>query len=231
MKHLIKAIETEQKGCLNEFVLAIDKLKTFKELDCWHYNNLMPKGKSISSYEMQSKIVGGLDALKSYLIKRKEKAVYKSIEREVKKVQSVFNAGELLEVKISIEWKKSQMWGSNPSAECWYSYKDAQGNYASNYVKSGSIGGCGYDKQSTAVANCLNQINEVLKPLYKMKDNNINSKNHELLGYGAGYGITPSIEGGVGVSCYDRIFNKIGYEFKTVASGKTFDVYTITKKA
>ena len=123
------------------------------------------------------------------------------------------------------------MWGANPNAECWYSYKDAEGNHRSGYVTSGSIGGCGYDKGSTAVAMCLNQINEVLKPLYVIKNNVVpmEQQNRDIFGYGSGYGILPSIEGGVGVSCYPKIFKSIGYKFTTQASGKTFDVYTITK--
>jgi len=225
MKNLIKAIINEQKNRLENFILDINQKQGLNDLNTWHYNDLLPKGKNVSNYSF--------DSLKAYLITRKEKMVYKAIEREVNRIKTVFNAGELIDVKISMEWKRSRMWGSNPFAECWYSYKDAQGNFNSGYVVSGSIGGCGYDKGSTAVANCLNQINEVLKPLYILKDAQlqaIDKDNHKLLGYGSGYGILPSIEGGVGVSCYPAIFDKIGMEFKTVASGKTFDVYTITKK-
>jgi len=221
MKNLIKAIETEQKNRLNDFIFDINQLTELKQLNTWQYNDLLPKGKNVSKFTF--------DSLKAYLIDRKQKSIYKTIEREVSKIKAVENAGALLEVKISIEWKRSQMWGSNPKAECWASFINKDGNHDSIYVVSGSIGGCGYDKQSTAVANCLNQINAVLQPLYAIKDGSINSKNHELLGYGSGYGILPSIEGGVGVSCYPAIFNKIGYKFKTVASGKTYDVYTITK--
>ena len=221
MKNLIKAIETEQKTRINDFIFAINQLTELKQLDTWQYNDLLPKGKNVKSFTFE--------ALKAYLIDRKQKSIYKAIEREVSKVKAIENAGTLLEVKISIEWKRSQMWGSNPKAECWATFKDKDGNTNSNYVVSGSIGGCGYDKQSTAVAECLNQINAVLKPLYSVKNKSIDSKNHELLGYGAGYGILPSIEGGVGVSCYPRIFEKIGFKFNTVASGKNYDVYTITK--
>jgi len=229
MKNLIRAIETEQKKRLEDFIFEINKITDLKGLDTWHYNDLLPKGKNVSAMSF--------DVLKAYLIDRKQKAIYKAIEREVSKIKAVFNAGELIEVKISIEWKRSRMWGSNPSAECWYSYKDASGSRNSNYVTSGSIGGCGYDKQSTAVADVLNQINEVLKPLYSKKDKAIkqtfekinNDNNRELFGYGSGYGILPSIEGGVGVSCYPKIFASIGLKFYTVASGKTFDVYQITK--
>lgn len=221
MKNLIKAITTENRNRLEQFILDINVINDLKGLNTWQYNDLLPKGKDISQFS--------LDGLRAYLIGRKEKHVNKAIEREVSRIKSVFEAGELLSVKISIEWKRSRMWGSNPSAECWYTYKK-DGNNQSNYVTSGSIGGCGYDKQSTAVAYCLNQINEVLKPLYIKKDKNIDKVNRDLLGYGSGYGILPSIEGGVGVSCYPRIFETVGLKFETVASGKTYDVYTITKK-
>lgn len=229
MKNLIKAIETEQKQRLEDFILAINKIECedvfiTDALQTWQYKELLPKGKNVKSMTF--------NVLKAYLIDRKQKAIYKQIEREVNNVKTVFNAGTLLECKISMEWKRSQMWGANPTAECWYSYIDAQGNHASNYVKSGSIGGCGYDKGSTSVAECLNQINEVLKPLYAKKNKAMATdkrQNGDLLGYGSGYGILPRIEGGVGVSCYPAIFEGIGYKFATTASGKMFDAYSITK--
>jgi len=228
MKNLIKAIETEQKNRLDNFILEVNAIENLQDLKKWQYDDLLPKGKNMAAFT--------LVAYKAYLIDRKQKAVYKSIERDVKKINAVSNEGILLDVKISIEWKRSAMWGSNPKAECWYSYTDKDGNYQSGYVVSGSIGGCGYDKQSTAVADCLNQINEVLKPLYLLKDKSYNSElkgshidNRSILSYGSGYGILPSIEGGVGVSCYPAIFNAVGYDFKTIASGKTYDVYTISK--
>jgi hypothetical protein len=65
--------------------------------------------------------------------------------------------------------------------------------------------------------------------LYTEKEKNVTAKNHEILGYGSGYGILPSIEGGVGVSCYPTIFKNVGFEFKTTASGKSFDAYSIEK--
>jgi hypothetical protein len=68
--------------------------------------------------------------------------------------------------------------------------------------------------------------------MYLLKDvASTGVSNHNLFGYGSGYGLTPSIEGGVGVSCYPGIFDKLGYKFETIASGKTFDVFAITKKS
>lgn len=219
MKNLITAITTQERQRLEDFILAINEVQDIKGLNTWQYNDLLPKGKNMDSF--------GLDGYKAYLIGRKEKNINKAIERQVNKIKAVYSAGELLSLKISIEWKKSRMWGSNPTAECWYTYKK-DGNTHSNYVKSGSIGGCGYDKGSTAVSQCLNQVNEILKPLYKAKNESPLSNNNDFLGYGTGYGVLPSIEGGVGVSCYPRIFEKVGLSFETVASGKTYDVYTLT---
>jgi hypothetical protein len=222
MRNIIKAIEAKEKTRLTEFITDLEKINEVQDLDIWHYNNLLPKGKSLKKSTLQE--------AKAYLIKRKEKQVFKSIERQVNQVLTIGKAGEFIEAKITIDWKKSKMWGMNPAAECVYSYKDIEGNTRTNRVFSGSVSGCGYDKQSTAVANCLNQIDEILKMLYTIKNDNLDKENRDIFGYGSGYGITPSIEGGVGVSCYPRIFEKLGYEFKTIASGKTFDVYTITKK-
>lgn len=221
MKNLISAVTAEAKKRLEDFILGINQVQDAKGLNTWHYTDLLPKGKDTS--------VMSFDFLKAYLIKRKEQRIYKEIERQVKHIQTVMNAGELIEVKIQIEWKKNITWGANPTAEAWAYYLDKDGNHNSHYVKSGSIGGCGYDKQSTAVAEVLNQLNEVLKPLYLTRENNPNKPLHDLLGYGAGYGILPRIEGGVGVSCYPRIFETIGYKFETVASGKSFDAYKISK--
>ncbi len=221
MKNLINAITAQNKKRLEDFINEINLVPTKEGLKTWQYNDLIPKGKDTANMSFEG--------LKSYLITRKEKQVYKSIEREAARIKTIFEAGELIDVKISIEWKKSRMWGSNPTAECWCLYKK-DGETHSKYVTSGSIGGCGYDKQSTAVAQCLNQLNEVLKPLYLLKNKNVDADNRQLFGYGSGYGILPNIEGGVGISCYPHIFETIGLKFNTVASGKTFDVYTITKK-
>lgn len=225
MNNLIKAIEAEYSNRLSDFVATINAVNNLNELDTWYYNELLPKGKKVKFMEIGD--------LKTYLIERKRRATNKAIARETTSIRSVFNAGELIDVKITIEWKKSRMWGSNPSAECWYTYTDTMGIEQSGCVSSGSIGGCGYDKQSTAVAKCLNQIDEVLKPLYTLKDKallNRDITNRELLGYGSGSWLLPTIEGGVGVSCYPVIFEKIGFVFKCVASGKSFDVYTIVKR-
>jgi len=223
MKNIVKAVTAEEKKRLNDFINEVNEVQSMEQLNNWRFNNLLPKGKKMSSFN-------SLDAAKAYLIARKEKKAYKQIEREVEQINAISAAGKLISAKISVEWKRSATWGANPTAEAWIRFINKDGQTDSIYLKSSSIGGCGYDKLSTAIAEALNQSNEVLKPLYLLKNKNIEAKNHELIGYGSGYGIKPKLEGGVGVSCYPAIFNKIGFDFKTVASGKTYDVYEITKK-
>lgn len=226
MKNLINAVTAEQKKHLDSFIKEINESHTdFKSLDHWAYTELLPKGKKLGLMELTM----SLTEVKAYLVKRMEAKIYKNIEKEVNEIKEVFNAGDLISAKITVEWKKNRTWGANPTAEAWAQFKNKEGHIDSTHTSSGSIGGCGYDKKSTAVANALNQINAILKPLYKAKNKDIEKPNRELLGYGSGYGILPHLEGGVGVECYPRIFEKVGYKFESVASGNNFDVFIITK--
>lgn len=221
MKNLIKAIEQEKKKQLEDFKsqVNLEKLNTDSFKYSW-YGNLIPRGKDLSKMSETE--------LKAYLITRKEKSTYKAIEQEITEINALKEVGKLIDIKIQVEWKASKMWRANPTAECWYSYQK-DGDRYSGYVKSRSVGGCGYDKLSTAVAEVLNQIPEVLKPLYLKKDKNMDQHNRLIFGYGSGYGILPQFESGVGVSCFPNIFKAIGFDFKHTASGKTFDVFHCEK--
>ena len=99
-----------------------------------------------------------------------------------------------------------------------------------NYGHStSSITGCGYCKESTATAQLLNQNETIMKRLYKAKNKKATAKNNDLLGYGSGYGILPSFEGGVGVSCHVRILEKLGYKV-TQSGNNTTTVLIISEK-
>lgn len=218
---IIKAIKNQWNERLNSFITDINKVRKIEDLNKWIYNDLLPKGKVLQ---------GTLKERKEYLIGRKTKEVEKKISRDIVNIEQIFGAGELISVKIQLEWVRNRTWGNCPKGEAWILFKNANGDQDSKYITCSSVTGCGYDKQSTTVANLLNQVNEVLKPLYVAKEKKPTANNHELLGYGSGYGIEPRLEGGVGVNCFPRIFDKVGFKFETVASGSNFDVYTITKK-
>ncbi len=220
MKNLINKITEENQKQRSEFIKELKKQKDVTEiLGNFRYKSLIPKSSLNKPY-------WDIKELKSYLIKRKNKEKDADLARELEKIKTIERAGSFKSIVINVEWTKSRMWCSNPSAEVLVNKADGQ----CEFYNSGSISGCGYDKESTAIAQGLNQSNQVLKMLFAKKDKNIKISNHDLFGYGSGYGVLPNIEGGVGVSCYPRIFEKIGYNFATISSGQLFTVYQITKK-
>lgn len=123
-------------------------------------------------------------------------------------------------ISIDVNWHKSHTWGHNPSVDLQW-FDDEGGHYKEC---CGRASGYGYDKESAAVAEALNRHFKNI--LWKARSKNW--KNHP---YGIRYskGFMPYFEGGVGISCYYRIFEWLGYKMECVASGKTYDKYTIKK--
>lgn len=215
--NLFKAIIDEHLKQLETFKAELLKQDdVWKILDSWYYSELLTKGKK--------RVVWALADLQAYLIDRKTKAINKAIEAKRKYLETVSAAGEIINIDISVEWKRSSTWGANPTAQA-----DTRTSKGFDRYTSGSIGGCGYDKQSTAIAKAMNQSNEFLKALYLVKEQQPTAKNADIFGYGSGYGMLPRLEGGMGVSYYPSIFAKIGLNWRNVASGKSYDAYTVTK--
>lgn len=98
------------------------------------------------------------------------------------------------EIEIAIEWKRSRTWGSNPTGKMW--------GADCGFIEGRSIGGCGYDKQSTCVAQLLNKDRRLRARMI--------AKGRKKLPYGAGYGKLPYFEGGVGIECHRRIIEMLG---------------------
>lgn len=140
--------------------------------------------------------------------------------KQLEKLRTAENAPDLKYIYISVEWTKSRTWGAIPHAEI----------RTNNGIYTGTASGCGYDKESAAIAEALNQSPEIMKLLYNIKEKHPAKAHRELFGYGSGYGILPYFEGGVGVSCFESILNKCGFILTACNSGKMFDCYQFTKK-
>lgn len=126
-------------------------------------------------------------------------------------------------IKLEVEWRRSTMWGYNPSVDM--RWEDANGEW--HYMeKAGCASGCGYDKHSAAVASALNKHFKNL--LYSIRNKRTTNKP-----YGISYyeGSFPSFEGGVGMECYPKIFQWLGFEMRHVANGNTYDKWVIVKKS
>lgn len=159
-----------------------------------------------------------------------------------KEINSEKNQPAVKELLITIEWKKSRMWGSNPHAEVAVTFQKGDNSYGRFERKDGyTASGCGYDKESTVIARIFNDflkyklwnksIEQCRRKDYKWKEEN-----------GAPYGVSAGsykddfdisveyryFDGGIGSNCYYAISEFLGGKFEHLACGKTFDVYKYT---
>lgn len=162
----------------------------------------------------------------------REKVVELAINRAWKEIEKKHRANleelaaaaavqDVESVSIRIDWKRSTTWGYNPHAAVVI-------NQANRY--EGKASGCGYDKQSAAVAEALNQSAVIRRMLYQAKEKAMADgkpdNNRACIAYGAGYGVLPYFEGGVGMSSLEAVFNACGLKMKACdCSGKHTDYY------
>lgn len=169
----------------------------------------------------------------SFAIKREEKNKEKQLEAKLEKLAKVAEAPDLEIVSVYVDFIKSSTWGYNPKAK----------TYSNNKSCTGFASGCGYDKESAAVAEAFNNDFSLLKVLYTLKENGLKDglsdksksactgvDNRNIVGYGAGYSVLPYFEGGVGVGCFWRILEKAGYKVKATY-GRNENTYIITNEA
>lgn len=149
---------------------------------------------------------------KEILIKKYLKQAEKEQEKQIKRLEQIEQATQPKEIEISINWKRSQMWGYNPTAQLW----------AGEYIEGSSVGGCGYDKKSTAAAQVFNQCNGILNAVYnKLNKQNLKYIKHALKGGDTrgvfGYGlhfckICGAFSGGVGIQSHINILEGLNYK-------------------
>lgn len=144
---------------------------------------------------------------------------YKKIFEQTKsKIEKICISNTPNFISVSVEWFNSRTWGATPQAEV---------RTGENYHISRKVGGCGYDKESTATAECFNKDMEILKialiSLYK--------KEHSKKYLGSGYGASLNLWGvsfssGVGFNCHELIITNSGF-YKVTArnSGKMYNSY------
>lgn len=219
MEKLKNLVEKENKKQLKK---ALDDLKQAKKEDLinlWYYKEKMTNTqiKKYTNEEMTEK--QAKEIIKNKIIKEYENRQAKDIKR----IETIKQANETTQaINISINWVKSRTWGYNPHATITTDLGE---------ITEGRASGCGYDKESAAIAEALNKNNDILKLLYIAKNKKMTLKNnnsHDLLGYGSGYGVLPYFEGGVGASSLMNIFKKMGFDVAEYHTN-TSDFYTITK--
>jgi hypothetical protein len=120
---------------------------------------------------------------------------------------------------ITIEWKRSRA-GSNPAATV---EGEAQGGQYFHNNKPYRASGCGYDKESTVIADACN---DYLKGHLYAAD--LTGAPYGIQAYKNHVGLERRyFSGGIGTSCYYRIIEHLGGTMEHVASGRAFDVFRI----
>lgn len=214
MEKLINQVKKENKKELKRAISNLNKAKKEDFTNLWYYSEKLTKRQKEKLTKSEQK-----EILKNQIIKDYEK----ELAKDLKRINTIKNANDNIEsITINVEWVKNPTWGYNPHVTVYTN----NGN-----TTEGKASGCGYDKQSAGIAEALNKNNDILKLLYTYKNKKMtlkNTNNHNLLGYGSGYGVLPYFEGGVGVPSLLNIFKKLGYIITEHHTDKS-DFYQITK--
>lgn len=152
------------------------------------------------------------EIIKKKVLKEKNKG----LDEDLQKIESVEKAEVPQYINIRVEWRNCRTYGN----------LSAHANIIINGLSfTGYASGCGYDKESAAIADALNKSFSALKVLYTKKNNTFDEtqSNRQLLGYG----VLPYFEGGVGAGCLLTLFKETGYQLITESHGKRFDCYNL----
>lgn len=151
-----------------------------------------------------------------------ERGVKNYLERINEKYRIKAEKGDVKELEIHIDWVKSRVWGMNPHATCYIELKNGSFFSKNGFAESG----CGYDKESSVVAQLCNDILSGM--LYRALNN---KRKRKKIPYGiSNRGFFPYFEGGVGMSCYKDVFEYLGGKMEHVVNRPNYDFYKITFK-
>lgn len=132
----------------------------------------------------------------------------------------IIEGPDVKHIRMSIEWRKSPTWGCNPHLTGSVVTTDGE----CHYDKDVTCSGCGYDKESTVMAEFLNAY---LQGMLWRKRNFRTRKPP----YGVRYqkGWMPYFEGGVGADCTVSVLKWLGFKLTSSSHGKTWDFYEFHK--
>ncbi|MBQ1789284.1 MAG: hypothetical protein II008_03830 [Oscillospiraceae bacterium] len=213
-ENIKKEIAAHEAKSIQEFGLLASRKTAGEILNSWYYKQYLTDKTLAALKRTSSDARPDADTLDRICAKFARKARKETAAR-LEKLGAAENAAGASWFDVNVEWTKSRTWGNIPHAKV----------YAPGCNTTGTASGCGYDKESAAIADALNSNPEVMRILY----NHIDAGGIFLYGVHVFAGI-PSFQGGVGVSCFSHIFEALGYNWRTLASGRTFDAYEVTKK-
>lgn len=150
------------------------------------------------------------------------KKLEKEKQADLLKLEKASECESLKELEIAIIWKKSAIWGYNPTAEV----RITDGK--NRYFITGFASGCGYDKESASVSNALQDSAIFNRFIFENYRKQGKSKIYPF-NYGKSDSLPTFYFGGCGLGCLRNWAEKIGYKWHE-SHTKTSDFYLITKK-
>jgi hypothetical protein len=150
--------------------------------------------------------------------------------QEVDRLNAILESNkEIKRIVVATDWRRGSMQSNQCKAEIKVTYAD----YSRETFESDRTGGCGYDKESTAIADAFNRINALLKELALKASEAIEQGEgyREFIGYGCGgYNTLPYFEGGVGFNSQVKILSSLGYKMNHLHWTKKTDIYEFVKE-
>jgi hypothetical protein len=213
--NLKKAINAHYDGEAEKFAAQLEDLTVGAALDSWYYRDRM----TAAALKMAQGLDEGEKLPEAVRVKMLRRFSHENEKKRLERLEKLEQAAAYsspASFSVSTEWKKSRVWGYNPTATA----------CAMHLRTQDSASGCGYDKGSAAIAGAFNRNPEIMRILYE----------HAEKGGAFPYSVhtfagLPSFDGGCGISCFGPVFDACGYEWRNVASGRLFDAFTCTKKA
>lgn len=213
-ENIKKAVAEHEAQTVAKFAEEIQSKTAGDLLGSWYYREQMTPGTLEAMKQADQNKPAPADLLQK-MTKRKAREEAKNSARRYETIRAAEEAHDARHFDIVVEWKKSRTWGANPHA-----------TITGDRVRTfGSASGCGYDKQSAAIAQAMNDNPEIMRVLCLYAET----------GAAFPYSVrtfagVPFVDGGCGVECFTAVFDACGYSFRCVGSGDWFDCYTIEKK-
>lgn len=216
LEKIVEAFETEKE---NRKLSLLAKAKEDFQLTSFLTDTEKARIKTgvMKLEKAEAKIISRIE---KYLIKQTKDDILLLSDME----ELAINDVKVTSIDITVDWKHSATWGKNPIAEITVHTVNKDGE-TNCYSTKGTASGCGYDKESTAVAIALNDIPAVLMTLALQKNNISVNENRELFGYGVS-GLIPKFDGGVGMSTICNVITKSFNLKLSEKHAKTADWYS-----
>lgn len=213
-ENLRNATNAHFDGAAKKFRADLERITCGDALNSWYYVDRMTDAahRMVKEADPAGQIP---EAAQKKMCARFDRENEKQRAKYLEKIERAEAAPDIRAAHINVDWKRSATWGYNPTAEI----------IGEKRRTSGHASGCGYDKESAAIASAANANSEIMRILYKHAENGGEFPYSVYTFAGL-----PYFDGGCGVSCFYNVFDACGYTWVDVAHGKTYDVYRLEVK-